>query len=160
MKASILISGMEFPMSLTTIATTSLADVAAYSSSSSAAATNAPVSDPDPGDTNTPLVTAASSAPPNPLQKDISALLTDLASGNIRKSSEDLLKLKQDLKAEQSTQIPTSSVAAPASSSLDKLVSTISTALDSGSTEAALTGLSNYLVASGQGSGTVLKTSF
>ncbi|ADW70611.1 hypothetical protein [Granulicella tundricola] len=141
-------------MSLTTIPVASVAD---YNSSSAGVAT---VPAPDADSTSTPIVSAGSTAPPNPLAKDLSALLTDLASGNIQKSSEDLLKLKQDLKAQQSLQGPTASASqAPGTGSLEKVVSSISSALNSGSTEDALAGLSSYLVQSGQSSGTAVKTS-
>ena len=86
------------------------------------------------------------------LSSDMASLLKDLNSGSTAKAKADAAKVTTDLQ----TQEAASSTKTP--SPLDSVIASVSSSLSSGSVQGALQALSNYLIQSGQGTGTLLNT--
>lgn len=93
-------------------------------------------------------------------------MLKALATGDTSGAKSDLAKFQTDLKA-QSASSSTNNIASDTAntsstqtgSPLESLLTTISSALNSGNTQSALQDLANYLVQNGQASGGLINTS-
>jgi hypothetical protein len=109
---------------------------------------------------------AESTSSTSSIAKDLTSFLKDLGSGNTAAAKADLTKLAKDVKAEEtsagsasasaSSESASDSTAATTQNPLDKLVSTLSNLLQSGSTDGALQAVASYLVNQGQGTGSLV----
>ena len=85
------------------------------------------------------------------MSDDLAALVKSLASGNLSGARTDLASLQVNLADEDDV-----AGTARSGSSLDRLVAKVAVDLRSGSTDAALLTVADYLVQGGQGSGSLL----